>query len=316
MLFARPRSVKRVHPAREAAGAPHVGGSVKRGHPGADDPAVDGSSLRALATVVPVAAIASWALWTRLKRAGRGDDLRRMAHSLGLEYADGDVLGCDRLNFAALHPGGSRDDGGIDHLVFGTARGRAVRLFDVWWRRRDDDQVESRRTCALADLRAIFPRLRIEPAGAFDRGDVHLEWTEFHEHFVVHTDDERFAYTLLDEPMMEFLVKVARGSTVELAGSFVCFSPGRELDPADWPRLVTFLVEFAARVPRAVWHLYPAPGAPERGADGTPAAPPPLPPVEVLYPTREHTGEFDWTTGRLDWPELPRLGPGADEDAP
>jgi hypothetical protein len=294
---------------RPGGQGPATDGTVKRVGRGADDAAVDGSSLRAIATVVPVGALAVWGAWTKLRRAGRADDLRRMAHGIGLEYSGRDVFGCDRLAFTALNPGGSRDDRGVDHLVFGTARGRAVRVFDIWWRGRDDDRVESRRTCALADVGAIFPRLRIEPAGAFDRGDVQLEWGEFHEHFVVHTEDERFAYTLLDEAMMEFLVRVAKGSTVEVAGSFVCFSPGRELDPADWPRLVTFLVEFDRRIPRAVWHLYPAPGAPARGDDGAPATPPPLPPVELLFPTREHTGEFDWTTGRLDWPELPRLGP-------
>jgi hypothetical protein len=311
MLTAAPETVKRTVRASIPAG-------IKGPEPGADDAAVDGSSLRAIITVVPVAAVALGAAWARLRRGGRADDLRRMAHGMGLEYSDRDVFGCDRLGFAALRPGGSRDDRGVDHLVFGTAGGRAVRLFDIWWRGRDDDRVERRRTCALADLGGVFPRLRVEPAGAFDRGDVHLEWGEFHEHFVVQTEDERFAYTLLDEAMMEFLVRVAKGSTVEVAGSFVCFAPGRELVPADWPRLVTFLVEFDRRIPRAVWHLYPAPGAPERRDGGAEVVPPPLPPVELLFPTREHTGEFDWTTGRLDWPELPRLGPdspGSDDSA-
>jgi hypothetical protein len=281
---------------------------VKCTDPDADDRLVTGSSLRTLLTVAPVVVVGLGALWARLRRAGRGPDLRRLAHAMGLEYVAHDPFGSDRLAFRALQGGGSRADRGIDHVVFGVARGRQVRLCDVWWRGRDDNQAEQRRTCALADLGAAFPRLRIEPAGAFERGDVRLEWDGFHEHFVVHTDDERFAYTLLDESMMEFLVTVAKGSTVELAGRYVCFSPGRELDPADWPRLVTFLVEFDARVPRAVWHLYPAPGEPGRAADGTPTLPPPLPPVELLMPLREYTGEFDWTTGRLDWPELPRLG--------
>jgi len=286
-------------------------GFFKRRPGCADDRLVDGSSLRAIATVVPVGAAVLWAVWTKLRRAGRSDDLRRMAHSIGLEYAGQDVLGCQRLGFEALHPNRGRGEDGVVDLVFGVAGGRAVRLFDVWSRRRDDEGPEIRRTCALADLGAVFPRLRIAPAGAFDRGDVQLEWGEFHEHFVVHTEDERFAYTLLDEAMMAFLVEVAKGSTVEVAGSFVCFAPGRELAPVDWPRLVTFLVEFDRHIPRAVWHLYPAPGAPERPAEGGPAAPPPLPPVELLVPLHEHTGEFDWTTGKLDWPELPHLGPAA-----
>jgi hypothetical protein len=266
---------------------------------------VDGSSLRALAPVVPLAAAVSWAAWTRLRRVGRGDELRDMAHGIGFEYSGRDVFGCDALGFAALHPA---PGAAVDHVVFGTAHGRAVRLFDVWWRRRDDEAVEGRRTCGLADLGALFQRLRIEPAGAFDRGDVQLEWAEFHEHFAVHTEDPRFAYALLDEPMMQFLVKVARGATVEVGGSFVCFAPGRELAPADWPRLVTFLVEFDRRIPRAVWNLYPAPGAPEAGT-GVAPTPTALPPVELLGPAHEYTGEFDWTTGRLDWPELPHLGP-------
>ena len=290
-------------------------GSFKRPAIGADDRLVDGSSLRAIATLVPVGALGLWAVWKQLRRAGRSDELRRMAHGIGLEHSASDVLGCQRLGFAALHPGGSRDDSGVADLVFGTAGGRAVRLFDVWARRRDGEGPEIRRTCALADLGAVFPRLRIEPAGAFDRGDVQVEWAEFHEHFVVHTEDERFAYTLLDGAMLEFLVRVAKGSTVEVGGSFVCFSPGRELGPADWPRLVTFLVEFDERIPRAVWHLYPAPGAPARPGDDEPPVPPPLPPIELLVPRHEHTGDFDWTTGKLDWPELPRLGPEPDAEA-
>jgi hypothetical protein len=115
--------------------------------------------------------------------------------------------------------------------------------------------------------------------------------------------------------MMQFLVRVAKGSTVELGGSYVCFAPGRELPPVDWARLVTFLVEFDRHIPRAVWNLYPAPGSPGRGPDGARVVPPPpLQAVELLYPAREYTGDFDWTTGRLDWPELPRLGPDADPD--
>jgi hypothetical protein len=277
----------------------------------ADTGPMDGSALRAVAVAAPVGAMALLQVWLRVRRRDRRHELRRLAGRMGFEFSATDVTGCDRLGFAALRRGSL---GGIDNVLFGPAGGRAVRVFDVWSQRNSDDRVETRETCALADLGALFPRLRIEPAGPFDRGDVVLEWEEFHRHFVVHTDDERFAYTLLDERMMQFLVRVAKGSTVELGGGYVCFAPGRELPPADWARLVTFLVEFDRHLPRAVWNLYPAPGSPSRGDDGERVVPPPRPPVDLLFPAREYTGDFDWTTGRLDWPELPRLGPSDTAD--
>ncbi len=264
-----------------------------------------------IAATLIVAALASRKVSAARRRAVQ---LAAIAPTLGLAHTRTDHVGCERLPFSFFdHLREPR----AENVMLGNAGTAAVRIFDVRWvvARDADGTSERSRTFMAADLGGVFPHLCVRPQGMLDTlvehvssHDLQFEWEEFNDAFIVTCDDERFARTLLDARMMEFIYKVGRGSTIELRGRWLLLDPGRLLPPDDWRLLHIFALEFPSRIPSAVWSHYPGPGAdPHREA--------PPPPVALLAPRHEYTGEFNWVTGRDDRPELPRLGREPSQEA-
>ena len=125
-------------------------------------------------------------------------------------------------------------------------------------------------TCAVVPLRSSCPRLRVAPrdvvddvARAFGGEEVRLELEAFDRRFRVETEDVRFAVAFLDQRLMEALLGLPEGVSVDVNEDVLLLSA--PLLPAEQV-LVLFdaAVAIRRRIPRVVSSLFPP--RPERGA--------------------------------------------------
>ncbi len=110
---------------------------------------------------------------------------------------------------------------------------------------------------------AACGRLRLGHEGFFSRigehigvHDVQLESDEFNRRFRLKCDDQKFAFSLLDGQMMEWLLSSDYFETVELDGPWVLLAT-EKLEPAQWLDLGAWLDRFHAHIPPVVYSTYP-----------------------------------------------------------
>lgn len=217
-----------------------------------------------------VIAIAVFAVQQWLAQRRR-DAVATLAASLGLAYTSGDTQGLEDLPFELFHQG---DDQGVENVVWGERAGRRVWLCDFWYYDETTDAKGNRSrqyhrfTCGIASVPATLPRCTIRPEGFLSRladivglDDIELESEEFNRAFNVTTDDRRFAFALVDQPMMAWLLDTANGCRYETSGPLLLCATKRR-DPAEWPWALEQLESFCGRIPSVVQSLYPPPGSP------------------------------------------------------
>jgi len=121
--------------------------------------------------------------------------------------------------------------------------------------------------CPVSTIAADCPTLRLGHEGFFSRigsalgfKDVELEYDDFNRQFRVRCDDQRFAFSLLDGRMMEWLLHTSSQTSgmeaLELVGPFVLLAAPK-LAAEDWPALVDVAEQFHGHVPRVVWATWP-----------------------------------------------------------
>lgn len=193
--------------------------------------------------------------------------LKAVAARLGLAFSlddPGDVLA---LPFSLLNEGDGR---GVENFLTGQHGGRPFECFDYWYYDESTDskgrrsRTYHRYTCALVTIDAFTPHLRLGHEGFFSRignalgiDDIELEYEEFNREFRVRCDDQRFAFSLLDGRMMEWLLRSPEFEVIEIAGPHVLLAHHR-LDPEAWPTLPPFLSRLRDNIPKVVFTTYPA----------------------------------------------------------
>ncbi len=222
--------------------------------------------------VIGVAALVSlaWAVFAyvqyRLKQK-RIAALRAVAAGIGFELSltdPGDVLS---LGFSLLDEGDGR---GVESFMTGERGGTPIECFDYWYY---DESTSSkgrrsrtyhRYTCALLTIDAFAPHLRLGRESFLTRignavglDDVELEYEEFNKEFRVKCEDQRFAFSVLDGQMMEWLLRAPEFEVAEIVGPHVLLACGR-LAPEAWPSLMAFVGDLHGHVPRVVFATYPA----------------------------------------------------------
>ena len=218
--------------------------------------------------VVGVAAIVGVVyLQYRLKQK-RIASLRAIAAGIGFQFSPaepGDVLG---LDFTLLGKGDGR---GVESFLVGQRGGRPVECFDYWYYDESSDskgrrsRTYHRFTCGLLTFEAAAPHLSLGRESFFSRignalgiDDIELEYEAFNREFRVRCDDQRFAFSLLDGQMMEWLLAAPDFEAIEVIGPHVLLARHRAA-PEAWPSLLTFLGELRDHVPSVVFATYPAP---------------------------------------------------------
>jgi len=220
----------------------------------------------ALILVLGLLAMSLVAWFSFMAKRKRRQGFALMATQLGFEYSPQDPFGILAEPFALFEKGDGR---GVENVMWGERDGVPTRVFDYWYydETRDTRGARSRTyhrfTCAALTIAADCPGLRIGHEGLFTKlgralgfKDVELEYEDFNREFRVHCDDQRFAFSLLDGQMMEWLLSSRSIEAVEVVGPFVLLA-ARRLDAADWRVLADVAAAFHAHIPRVVWATWP-----------------------------------------------------------
>jgi hypothetical protein len=222
--------------------------------------------------VLLVALGAAVLVWRRNRRAAaRQRSLMLLCRRAGLEFEPLDL----RPDTAWLpFPMFGRARHGTENVVWDRRLGPEVRAFDFWYEDEPTDQRpggnRTRVTCAVVPLRSACPRLRVTPRDLVDEvvdavggAEIKLELEDFDRRFRVHADDPRFAVAFLDQRLMEALLGLPDGVSVDVNGDVLLLSAA-ELPPEKVLRLYDAAVAIRRRIPRVVSSLFPP--RPERGA--------------------------------------------------
>jgi hypothetical protein len=216
------------------------------------------------AVVIVVALLVAGGVWyfqfqLRQKRIA---NLMLVAQRLGFEFSVDDVDKTMGFPFDLF----TRGDGqGIENVMWGERNGVPTRAFDFWYYDESTDNKGRRSrsyhryTCAVMTIAADCPTLQIGHEGFFTRvgsalgfKDVELEYDDFNREYRVHCDEQKFAFSLLDGRMMEFLLQVSSIEALEIVGPFVLVATGK-LASEDWPALVETAEQFHEHIPNVVW---------------------------------------------------------------
>ena len=189
-----------------------------------------------------------------------------LGNKLGLRYDEGDPFNTVDLPFD-LFQKGSRQ--GVENTLFGETGGMRVRLFDYYFveTSTNSNGTSSSTTypfsCALGEIDADCPHLVVEREGflsSIARGlgfhDIETESEEFNKAFKISCDDRRFAFAMLDQRMMAWLLDEGAVCQYETMGPLVlCYI--KRVKPEEYENLLEVLRRFRAHVPDVVGSLYP-----------------------------------------------------------
>jgi hypothetical protein len=185
-----------------------------------------------------------------------------VAQSVGFTFSIADTDRIVDLPFALLSRKG--DKRRVELVISGTHDGVPLRIFDYWYLVQSGrNRTYHRFTCAMATIPAACPRLQLGHENFLTRlgrdvgmGDVELEYDDFNRRFRVKCSDRKFAFSLLDGRMMQWLLDAADFQSVEIDGPWVLLARAK-LDPVHWLDLGTWLGAFARQIPAVVYSTYP-----------------------------------------------------------
>ncbi len=212
------------------------------------------------------AGIAAFAYLKYRARQARIAATRALARRIGFTFVIDDVDHITGMPFALFARGDGRK---ADLVCTGVHNGLPLRLFDFayWEDSSDGHGRRSRRyyrfTCAILQIPAACPGLCITHEDFLTRlgshvgfHDVELEYDDFNRRFRVKCNEQKFAFTLLDGEMMQWLLDADGFEALEVVGPWVLLA-AKQLEPARWPDLGTWLDRFHAQVPPLVYSTYP-----------------------------------------------------------
>ena len=214
-------------------------------------------------TVGLVLVIVAVGAWRFRQSAARQRSLMLLCQHAGLDFAPVDLFGDTAwLPFPMF----GRPKVGTENVVWERARGTEIRAFDFSYEDPAPDRRGSPRrrlTCAVVPLPGSAPRLRIAPRDVddeirdlLDLPEIELELEAFNRRFVVETEDQRFAVAFLEQRMMEALLALPDGVTVDVNENVVLLSA--PLLPAELVlRLYDAAVAVHRRIPHSLASLYP-----------------------------------------------------------
>jgi hypothetical protein len=224
--------------------------------------------MAVVVVVVVVGLAALGAIWWYRYQAQqkRIAALAEFAQDVGFEFAVRDPHNTIGLPFALFKRGDGRR---VEHVMWGDRNGLPMRIFDYWYYDESSDgrgnrsRTYHRYTGAVLSIAADCPTLRIGHEGVMSRigsalgfKDVELEYDDFNREYRVNCDDQKFAFSLLDGRMMEWLLRVTSIDVLEVVGPFVLIA-APQLAPERWRTLVQVAEEFHERVPQVVWTTWP-----------------------------------------------------------
>jgi len=187
--------------------------------------------------------------------------LARVAASVGFTFTRGDAERLVDMPFSLFHRGSRRT---VECEMAGVHDGVNIRLFDYkYYVSSGKNGRWYKYTCGIATIPAACPDMHLGHEGFFGSienalgaHDVEFESDEFNKRFRVKCDDQKFAFSLVDGRMMEWLLAADVFESVEIVGPWVLFVGARAV-PEQWLNIGRWLCDFHSRVPHVVYSSYP-----------------------------------------------------------
>ena len=225
------------------------------------------------ATVVCIAIAAVVIPWLMAHR--RREDLSVVAARHGLQFSQADPFACTRVAFPLFCKGDGRTAENV--MWRDQDDGLALRGFDFSYYDETRDQAGgvSRSykhfSCVMAQVDGAWPEVSISREGILEKalgligmGDIELESDEFNRRFALRSHDRRFAVTLVDARMIDFLLSTEARFAFFVKGRWVLLAT-EPVSPEMLPALMRVGEAFVQHIPRVVYELWPSPFRDEQG---------------------------------------------------
>ena len=126
-------------------------------------------------------------------------------------------------------------------------------------------------SCVMAQVDGAWPEVSITREGILEKalglvglGDIELESDEFNRRFALRSPDRRFAVTLVDARMIDFLLSTEARFEFFVKGRWVLVVSD-PLSPELVPAFIGLAEAFVEHIPRVVYELWPSPFRDEAG---------------------------------------------------
>ena len=230
----------------------------------------------ALVVVVIIAVIVAAAWWSYAQRQKRREELLAFATQYRLELSREDRFGLTSYPFPLFRQGEGR---GCENVLAGTWQGLPVKEADYWYYTESTDsngrktRTYHRFSIVLADLTCAVPNVSIHRESLLTKmadhlgfHDIDFESEDFNRRYQVKAADREFAFKLVDDRMMRWLLSTDGSSSFEVNGSDLLVWC-RRLKPTELVPLFGTAKAFVDHVPNLVWNDY---GTGERAASASP----------------------------------------------
>ena len=191
--------------------------------------------------------------------AKRRQELFALAYQLGLTFNHDDPFDIPNLydNFSCISKGHNRN---AYNVLYGRIDNYDVKIFDFRYKTGSGKNESTHHLSAMAlDIDVQIPSLNIRPENVFDRiagaigfDDIDFESEEFSRAFYVKSKNKKFAYDVIHQKMMEFLLANKRWC-IETHNLTIMITDDRILSPDQIPTAIQFAKGFLALFPEYLW---------------------------------------------------------------
>lgn len=192
--------------------------------------------------------------------AGRRTEALLLAASRkGFEFSRSDCFGIPNMYsyLDSLSKGHSRK---AYNVMYGRLDEYESKAFDYTYQTGSGkSQTTHHLSVVLLDTDVCFTPLYIRPenfgdriAGAIGFDDIDFESDEFSRAFYVKSTDKKFAYDVIHQRMMDFLID-NRGWSIQMHGRSIMVCNGRLFSPEEFDKAMDFVTDFLKRLPDYLW---------------------------------------------------------------
>lgn len=193
--------------------------------------------------ILIVAAVIALIIIGAVQAARRRKELAEWSRAQGFSFSPDSDYGMDSRypDFSCLHEGSSRY---AYNVIEGEQKDRPICAFDYHYETYSADSKGNRQThhhyfsAVIVDTELRLRPLFIRAEGFFDKvaeffgfDDIDFESAEFSRKFCVKSKDRKWAYDVLHQETMEFLLNSPR-FTLDFQGSHILAYDGSEFSPA------------------------------------------------------------------------------------
>jgi hypothetical protein len=218
-----------------------------------------------LVVLLVVLAVAAAIWWSYARKRKRQQALATFASQYALQLSPEDVLDMTSYPFRLFSEGDGR---GCENVMTGSWQGLPVTEADYWYyTQSNDSHGRSSRSyhyfsVIVAGLECDVPEISIQRERVLSRladhlgfHDIEFESEDFNRRFQVTSRDREFAFQLVDDRMMRWLLSTDGSVGFETYGPNL-LAWTKRLNPSELPVLFGSAKAFVEHVPRLVWTEY------------------------------------------------------------